>query len=137
MTGESIVGDLQREVVQVKVTNWKPDYCIQNTTVKTYVLDPAAAVITQRWAQIAEYEPERARMVIQVLDSPIVLTKESPNVAPETTAAGVAPGQQGRVLVNNTGVEYCFYGPDAWFVIPTAAVTRVTVTKEYRGVRKT
>lgn len=133
------IQDVWDRIVKVHVENWqKPvEYCVQNTTLKTYVLDPAATNVPDRWKQICEYEPERVRLVIQVLDSPIVLTKEAPNNAPETTAAATAPGQNGRVLSNNTGVEYCFYGPDAFFVIPTAAVTRVTVTKEYRGIRKT
>lgn len=106
----------------------EPRY-VKKTTVKTYVIDPAASDTTQRWAQIAEYEPSRVRTVIQVIDAACALTLEAPISKPDPAAATVAP--QGRYLPNSTAFEYVLFGPDAMWINSMAAVTRVTVTKEY------
>jgi hypothetical protein len=119
-------------VLTVKVNNW-PDNektgKVRKTSVKTWVVDPASA---DWWmVQISEYEPTRLRMVVQVLDAPVSLVVgETPKSKTDTTTASLAPGQ-GRVLVNNTAVEYVFYGPDDMYVYTLGTIGRVTVTKEY------
>lgn len=119
--------------IKVTIKNWadaaKPPR-VANTTVKTYTIDPAgvAADNSARRIQIADYEPNRLRMVIQVIDAAVLLCKEPPTQSPEVSTVA-APGT-GRYLPNGL-IEYCFYGPDAWFINSVAAATRVTVTKEY------
>jgi hypothetical protein len=120
--------------INVTIKNWadaaKPPR-IANTTVKTYIVDPAAVVVSNndaRRIQIAEYEPNRLRLVIQVIDSSVMLCKETPTNSPDISSVTV-PGT-GRYLPNSI-TEYILYGPDAWWINSLAAVTRVTVTKEY------
>lgn len=117
----------------VRIKNWadsaKPPV-VANTTVKTYTIDPAGAAGNNdsRRTQIADYEPNRARLVIMVIDSPVMLTKEPPTSSPDTSTTAT-PGT-GRYLPNGL-YEYVLYGPDAWWINSLAAITRVTVTKEY------
>jgi hypothetical protein len=120
--------------IHVTIKNWadaaKPPR-IANTTVKTYTIDPAAAAVNNndaRRIQIADYEPNRLRMVIQVIDSPVMLCKETPPTSPDVSTVA-APGT-GRYLPSSTE-EYILYGPDAWWINSLTAATRVTVTKEY------
>lgn len=119
---------------EVSIKNWaeaaKPPR-IANTTVKTYTIDPAGAAGNDdvRRTQISDFEPNRLRMVIQVIDSPVMLCKEKPTQSPDTSTA--TSGGTGRYLPNSLNVEYVLYGPDAWFINSTAAATRVTVMKEY------
>ena len=120
--------------VAVTIKNWadaaKPPR-IANTTVKTYVVDPAGVVLSNndiRRVQIADYEPNRVRMVIQVIDAAVMLCKETPTSSPDVSSVTV-PGT-GRYLPNSI-TEYILYGPDAWWVNSVTAATRVTVTKEY------
>lgn len=104
---------------------------IINTTVKTYVVDPAASPTANndaRRTQIADYEPNRRRMVVQVIDAAVMICKETPTTSPDASTVA-APGV-GRYLPNGL-IEYCFYGPDAWWINSVSAATRVTVTKEY------
>lgn len=119
---------------EVTVKNWA-DFQVEpkgivNTTVKTYTIDPAGAVGNNdaRRTQIAEYEPNRRRMVVMVIDAAVMLCKEPPTQSPEASTVA-APGT-GRFLPNSTQ-EYIFYGPDAWWINSVTAATRVTVTKEY------
>lgn len=120
--------------IGVTIKNWadaaKPPR-IANTTVKTYSIDPAgpAGNNDARRTQIAEYEPNRLRMVIQVIDAPVMLCKEPPPISPDASTIA-APGT-GRYLPNSLDNEVVLYGPDAWWVNSVAAATRVTVTKEY------
>lgn len=120
----------------VTIKNWsefnaKPPV-VANTTVKTYSIDPAGVATNNdsRRTQISDYEPNRLRMVIMVIDSPILLCKEVPPASPDISTAAV-PGT-GRYLANGL-FEYILYGPDAWWInsISGGAATRVTVTKEY------
>lgn len=120
--------------VAVTIKNWadaaKPPR-IANTTVKTYVVDPAGVVLSNndiRRVQIADYEPNRVRMVIQVIDAAVMLCKETPTLSPDVSSVTV-PGT-GRFLPNGL-IEYPLYGPDAWWINSVTAATRVTVTKEY------
>jgi hypothetical protein len=117
----------------VSIKNWaeaaKPPR-VTNTTVKTYVVDPAGVVTdpNTRRVQIAEYEPNRLRMVIQVIDAAVVLMKDVPTTSPNpSTTANPGPGR----LLPNGAIEYIFYGPDAWWINSEAFISRVTVTKEY------
>lgn len=120
--------------IGVTVKNWdkapKPTPRITNTTVKTYTIDPAGVVAdnNSRRIQIADYEPNRLRMVIQVIDAAVMLCKETPTNSPDASTVTV-PGV-GRYLPNGL-IEYAFYGPDAWWINSVTAATRVTVTKEY------
>lgn len=119
--------------IPVEIKNWadpiKPPF-VKKTTVKTYVLDVTGAAGPKN-AQIADYEPRRFRMAIQVVDTAVALTMEAPTTSPDTSAAGVAP--QGLYLPPNTNRPYEFNGPDAFFLnsLVGSAVTRVTVIKEY------
>ena len=119
--------------LNVTVKNWadaaKPPR-IANTTVRTYIVDPAGLPGNNdaRRTQIAEYEPNRLRMVIQVIDASVMLCKETPPTSPDVSSVTVAG--TGRYLPNSTQ-EYVLFGPDAWWINSLAAVTRVTVTKEY------
>jgi len=121
--------------VQVEVKNWpKPPepLLIKKTSVKTYVVDPAATNVgTSRWVQICDYEPSRVQMRIQVFDFAVALCTEVPVTSPDpNTAAGSAP--QGRYLPASLNVEYPLYGPDAFYINPiTGGAARVTVTREY------
>jgi hypothetical protein len=121
--------------VEVVVKNWTDNPAktelVKRTTVHTYVLDPANVNVPDRYLSICGYEPNRVRMVVDVIDAAIALTTEVPKVSPDTSAAGVAP-QQGRYLPTSAGFDgYTFFGPDAMWINSLAAVTRVTVTKEY------
>lgn len=118
--------------VSVKVNNFPESPRARKTTVKTYVLDPAATDKSQRFAEIAAYEPTRCRLVLQVLDQPIILIiNESPIVTPDVTTVSAAPGQ-GRVIPASVE-ENVLYGPDQMWLntVSGATVGRVTVTKEY------
>ncbi len=121
--------------ISVTVKNWPDSWAkppvISRTTVKTYTIDPAASPLDNnaRRTQIAEYEPNRKRMVIQVIDASVMLCAEVPVESPDTST--VADPGVGRYLPNSLNVEYVLYGPDAWWINSLAAATRVTVTKEY------
>jgi hypothetical protein len=119
--------------ISVTIKNWaemgKPPR-IANTTVSTYTIDPAGdpANNDSRRVQISDYEPNRLRMVVMVIDAPVMLCKEPPKTSPDVSSATVAG--TGRYLPNSV-TEYIFYGPDAWWINSTTGATRVTVTKEY------
>lgn len=120
-------------VIDVKVNNFPNSERARKTTTTTYILDAAAADLTKRSQQIAQYEPTRTRMVVQVLDQQcIIIVNEPPKVSPDTTSTSVAPGQ-GRVLNPSSAIEYVFYGPDSFYLNSSSGTTvgRVTVTKEY------
>ena len=120
--------------VPVEITNWatpvKPP-TVKNTTVRTYIIDPANANVNDRKVQITDYEPNRLRVAIQVIDAAVALLTEVPNTTPDTSSATVAP--QGLYLPPNVGGGpiYEFFGPDAFWINALTTVTRVTVTKEY------
>jgi hypothetical protein len=124
-------------VVPVEIKNWsdkfvEPRY-VKKTTVKTYIIDPTApgaGAFDLRSIQIADYEPNRMRMVIQVVDQPVTLLTDPPGTGAQTSSASVAPS--GRHLPASTS-EYVLLGPDSfWLQAITGATTgRVTVTKEY------
>jgi hypothetical protein len=100
--------------------------------VKTYTVDPAAVPTNNndaRRIQIADYEPNRLRLIIQVIDAAVMLCTETPTNSPDTSTLTI-PGT-GRYLPNAPNLEYVLYGPDAWFINSITAATRVTVTKEY------
>ncbi len=118
----------------VTIKNWaeagKPPR-IANTTIKTYIVDPAAVPTGNndaRRVQIADYEPNRYRMVVEVIDAAVMLCKETPTNSPDVSSVTV-PGV-GRFLPQGL-LEREFFGPDAWWINSVTAATRVTVTKEY------
>ena len=117
--------------IDVRVNNFPESARPRKTSMATVVLDPTGATGQTKW-QVSDYEPTRVRTVIQVLDSPCTLIVEETPRGPDTTAVGVAPAQ-GRVLVNNTGVEYILLGADAMWLnsIVGSVAGRVTITKEY------
>lgn len=125
--------DVMTRPVEVSIKNWddapKPDKKTIRTTLHTYVIDPGNADLKK--VQIASYEPNRVRMVVQVLDVPVVLYLESPVTSPEAAPA-VGNGYSGRLLMNSQVYDYCFYGNDSfWINSVTGTPGRVTVTKEY------
>lgn len=115
--------------VEVVIKNWgesvKPP-TIKNTTVKTYILDPAGLAGPKN-IQICEYEPRRMRCTVAVYDSPVALTLDPPVNSPGTSTASLAP--EGLHL--GTAYDYDFFGPDNMWINSITAVTRVGVTKEY------
>jgi hypothetical protein len=131
----------QEKPLEVVVKNWADSFAkprlVRRTTTKTWTVDPTAATLAQYGAQqIAAFEPQRMRMVVQVLDAPVVILTEAPRNTPDTatSAPGNVPEGGGRLLLaGGAGVEYVFYGPDEFWInsITGATVTRVTVTKEY------
>lgn len=116
--------------VQVEVKNWaesaKPPV-VRNTTLKTWVIDPAGAAGPAQ-VQIAAEEPTRLRMAIIVSDQPVALCKEKPSVTPDTNTVSTAP--EGAYLAV-TPRPYEFFGPDAFWLNAVGTVGRVTVIKEY------
>lgn len=119
--------------VDVRVNNFPESPRARRTVATTYILDPVATDTTKRVVQIAEYEPTRLAMRVQVLDQQcIIVANEVPRTSPDTTSTSIAPAQ-GRVLNPSSAVEYCFYGPDAFWLNTSSGTTvgRVTVTKEY------
>lgn len=115
-----------------EVKNWVERYAkprnALRTTLKTHIVDPANADF--KLVQICEYEPNRVRTIVHVIDAYVSLTLEVPVASPQlSVAAGPAP--QGRYLPPSLDCPYVFYGPDAMWINSGAAVTRVTVTKEY------
>lgn len=124
--------------IPVIIKNWSDNNAkpprITNTTVQTVVIDSAGvAGGVPRNLQIADYEPNRLRLVIQPIDHDIILCKVPPTTSPEVTSATVPP--TGRLLPTGAPTlffEYEFYGPDAWWINTiTGGATRVTITKEY------
>ena len=118
--------------IEVNIKNWpdppaKPPV-IKNTSVKTYIIDPANASLQDRRPQIADYEPKRVRMAVLVVDAAVAITNEQPTTSPDTSTATSAP--QGGYLPIST-VPYEFFGPDQWWLNALTTVTRVTVIKEY------
>jgi hypothetical protein len=126
--------DANDRVVPVTIKNWadsiaKPRYA-RKTILKTWVLDTANLVGSGTWQQIADFEPMRCRLVIEVIDNPIVLTTDTPTGL-VTSTNSIAPNGRHLPVSSN---EKEFFGPDAfWIAIvgPGPATTRVTVTKEY------
>jgi hypothetical protein len=101
---------------------------VKNTSLKTYVLDPAGLVGAGKYAQISDFEPRRIRMAIYVVDVAVALTMEQPVTSPDTTSASAAP--QGLYMPPRDN-PYEFFGPDAFWLNSLTAVTRVSVVKEY------
>lgn len=139
MTDLPVTSDIPTWDVSVK--NWadmaKPPE-IASTSVHTYTIDPAATPTANndaRRTQIASYEPNRYRMVVTVIDSPVMLVMDTPASSPEPST--VSQTSAGRYLANGL-FEYVFYGPDAFYInsITGGAASRVTVTKEYFGIRE-
>jgi len=114
----------------VVIKNWSDGYVkpkgISHTVLTTYTLDPANA--DTRRVQIAAYEPNRKRLVIEVVDAAVMLLTDQPNTSPEASTVAV-PGT-GRYLPPSV-YERVFYGPDVFWLNTVTAATRVTVTKEY------
>ncbi len=123
---------VQEYPVQVEIKNWADAWAnprvVMKTTVQTYILDPAST--NNRNIQIAAYEPKRMRTVIQVIDAAVTLCLEVPRTSPDVSVA-IGPAPQGRYLPPSLDHDYELYGPDEMWVNSLAAVTRVTVTKEY------
>lgn len=129
---------VQTVPVLVQVQNWadqpaKPP-TLRNTTFRTIIVDPANPNVPDRSMQICNYEPKRARLTIQVIDSPVLLLVEPPVLSPAPAVVAAGPPPQGLYLPVSTAFEgYCFYGPDAFYLnsITGSAVGRVTIRKEY------
>lgn len=117
--------------IDVRVVNLPKAKRYSTTTVRTFVIDPAGTGDGKQ-AQIATYEPTRERMMLIVVDAAVALTLEPPKASPDpNTGAGTAP--QGGYLPPTTVNQnpYEFYGPDAFWLNSLAAISRVTVIKEY------
>ena len=124
--------------VEVSIKNWsdapKPKTHVKKTTVKTWILDPTGAAGPKN-AQICEYEPNRVRLAIRVIDQDVALLLEPPSAISDTSANNKAP--QGLYLpaafdaARASFVVIEFFGPDAMWINPLAGTTRVTVIKEY------
>ena len=118
--------------VPVEIKNWaepiKPP-AVKNTTVKTYIIDPASPTGFQN-VQITDFEPRRLRMTIMVIDSAVALLTQPPVNSPDTSSASLA-NDGGYLPPNINGVPYVYYGPDAFWLNALTTVTRVTVVKEY------
>ena len=121
--------------VEVTVRNWpeapwaKPRV-IARTTFKTYVLDPAGT-FGDKSIQICEYEPARARLVVQVIEAPIGIYTTKPNTTPDANAVAGQLSDVGRYLPNTLAYSYEFFGCDPMWINSFGTLTRVTVTKEY------
>lgn len=137
MSTEAMASDRIASPVPVEIKNWaepiKPPF-VKNTTVRTYVIDPAAP-LNNRNVQITDYEPNRLRMAILVIDAGVSITTEPPVNSPDVTSTTLAP--QGAYLPPNaaagnlTASPYEFFGPNAFWLNPVSTVTRVTIIKEY------
>lgn len=121
----SVVG--MDQVIANTAPSAKDPY-IRNTSLRTYVIDPANPDVQSRRPQICDYEPKRVRMAIYVIDVAVALTLEVPINSPDTTSASAAP--QGAYLPPRDN-PYEFFGPDAMWLNALTAVTRVVVVKEY------
>lgn len=125
--------------VEVTVKNW-PDPpaslpLIGNTNPRTYIVTTDNSFDGSA-PQIANYEPKRSRMLVIPLDAAVSIADHQPNTAVGTSSASSKTGVEGAVLpVSNAGYE--FFGPDAFWLQNLGTNTRVTVVKEYYGVRKT
>jgi len=121
--------------IEVEVKNWpnnevvKPPF-VKRSTIKTYILDPAN--VNARNYQITDFEPNRIRMALWVVDFGISVSTSVPTVSPDASTSSAAPQSGGGYLPPNAnGVPYEFFGPDAWWLNALGTVTRVTVLKEY------
>jgi hypothetical protein len=130
--------DIHRQafpVLDVTVQNWPDEWAkppaIKSMTFRTYIIDPAGAGNGTKQVQICEYEPRRARIVIQVPDQAVMLTLDPPNTSPDTSSVTV--GGQGRYLPATNAYEYILYGPNPMWLnsIVGSTTGRVTVTREY------
>lgn len=119
--------------VPVEIKNWAPPVkppVVKNTTLRTYIIDPANPDLNSRSVQITDFEPNRLRMAIQVIDASVTLLTEPPRTSPDTTTSSLAP--LGLYLPPNVAAQpYEFFGPDAFWLNSLTTVTRVTVVKEY------
>lgn len=117
--------------VEVAIKNWgdavKPPI-VKKTVVKTYILDPTGVNGESKY-QIAAYEPNRLRMVVQTIDGACAILTEKPINSPDSNSPTVAV--QGRYLPASTANDREFLGPEVFWINALSASTRVTVTKEY------
>lgn len=132
---EQLAAEMARHPVEVTIKNWtdnpaKPPM-IGRTTLATYLLDPAGSSLGPKSMQICDFEPKRARLVVQAIEAPISVHLAQPNTAPDAGGVAGLLAQPGRYIANTTAFEYCFYGPDAMWINSLGTLTRVTVTKEY------
>lgn len=126
--------------VPVEVKNWappvKPSNPITRTTIRTYVLDPAGSGAGKS-VQVCDYEPNRMRMAVLVVDAAVTIATAVPVTSPGASTATL--GNEGGYLPPNaaanvgTTMPYEFFGPDAMWLNSMATITRVTVIKEYCG----
>lgn len=118
--------------VPVEIKNWpdppakKP--AIKNSSLRTYLLIAAGG--DGLAPQIADYEPNRVRMAVYVLDAPIGILDSIPSTQPDASTATAKPNSGGGVFVNSVQ-PYEFFGPDAWWINQLGTTTRVVVLKEY------
>jgi hypothetical protein len=120
--------------IPVEIKNWAPPVkppFVKNTTVRTYVLDPAGAVGVGKSVQISDYETTRLRMSILVIDAAVALSDAPPVTSPGVSTASAAPGDGAYLPPNATAPMYDFFGPDAFWLNSLGTITRVTVIKEY------
>lgn len=121
------------ETIPVEIKNWasipaKPRLVVRTTTI-TLVVDGGVAGFLNH--QIASYEPNRVRLVVQAIDGPIALLTERPTSSPDTNTA--ATPCQGRHIPQSADKDHEFFGPDEFWVnsLVGSPTTRVTVTKEF------
>lgn len=115
---------------KVEVTNFPKGRYAGRTTLKTYILDPAGANPGVKNQQICGFNAARTRLVIQVIEQPVILCKETPSVSPDTSSVALIP--TGRHLPVSAQ-EYVLYGPDEFWLNSIVGATpgRVTVTEEF------
>lgn len=118
--------------VPVEIKNWapaiKPPY-VKNTTVRTYIVDPAGAANNKNLS-IAGFEPSRLRMALVVIDAAVAITTDQPSTSPDTSSTAAA-NIGGYLPPNINGTPYEFFGPDTFWLNSLTTITRVTVIKEY------
>lgn len=138
------MAEQQTTPVEVTIKNWSDQWVkpppIRNSAFKTYVIDPTGPSLNgsgngngPRCVQICDYEPNRFRVVIHVIDHEVALLLEPPTTSPDATSPIQAP--QGLLLAalsfGATAGMYTFYGPDAMWLNAVGSTGRVTVLKEY------
>lgn len=111
--------------IPVNIQNWAPPVkpaTIRRTTLKTQIIG------TSGFVQICDFEPNRARLALFVVDSAVSISTAVPTTTPETSSNTTAP--QGGVLFAGA-LPYEFFGPDPFWLNSLGGQTRVTIVKEY------
>jgi hypothetical protein len=103
---------------------------IKNSSVKTYVMDPAGVSPGVTRIQIATYEPNRIRLAVYVQVAAVAIVTGKPVTSPDVAPPAGIP--EGGYLIPSAN-PYEFFGPDEYWLnsIIAAAAAPVIVIKEY------